>query len=46
MLGSYDCDEAIRRIRAYEAAGADCVYVPAPPNVEEMNGSPPACLCR
>ncbi|MFD1159730.1 isocitrate lyase/PEP mutase family protein [Roseovarius aestuarii] len=36
MLGCYDCDEAIRRIRAYEAAGADCVYVPAPPNVEEM----------
>lgn len=32
MLGNYDCDEAIRRIRAYEAAGADCVYVPAPPD--------------
>ena len=36
MLGTYDCDEAIRRIQAYEAAGADCVYVPVPPNVEEM----------
>ena len=36
MLGQYDCDEAIRRIQAYEAAGADCVYVPAPPNVEVL----------
>ena len=32
MLGNYDCAEAIRRIQAYEAAGADCVYVPAPPD--------------
>jgi 2-methylisocitrate lyase-like PEP mutase family enzyme len=30
MLGSYDLEEAIRRIRAFEAAGADCVYVPIP----------------
>lgn len=36
MLDSYDCDEAIRRIRAYEAAGADCVYVPAPPGVDDL----------
>ncbi len=28
MLGLYDIDEAIRRIQAFEAAGADCVYVP------------------
>lgn len=28
MHGSYDLDESIRRIRAFEAAGADCVYVP------------------
>ena len=28
MHGVYDINEAIRRIRAYEAAGADCVYVP------------------
>ena len=36
MLGSYDCDEAIRRIQAYEAAGADCVYVPVPPDVAAL----------
>lgn len=28
MYGSYDLDEAIRRIQAFEAVGADCVYVP------------------
>ncbi len=28
MNGLYDLDEAIRRIQAFEAAGADCVYVP------------------
>lgn len=28
MYGSYDLDEAIRRIQAFETAGADCVYVP------------------
>ncbi|WP_299846416.1 isocitrate lyase/phosphoenolpyruvate mutase family protein [uncultured Roseovarius sp.] len=37
MMDSYDCDEAIRRIQAYEAAGADCVYVPVPPNKDEMS---------
>jgi 2-methylisocitrate lyase-like PEP mutase family enzyme len=28
MHGLYDLDEAIRRIQAFESAGADCVYVP------------------
>ncbi|WP_281494124.1 isocitrate lyase/phosphoenolpyruvate mutase family protein [Jannaschia sp. S6380] len=28
MYGSYDLDEAVRRIQAFEAAGADCVDVP------------------
>ena len=28
MHGLYDLDEAIRRIQAFETAGADCVYVP------------------
>ena len=28
MNGHYDIDEAVRRIQAFEAAGADCVYVP------------------
>ncbi len=38
MLSQYDTDEAIRRIQAYEAAGADCVYVPVAPDN--------AALCR
>ena len=28
MHGLYDLDESIKRIQAFEAAGADCVYVP------------------
>ncbi|MEC7760463.1 MAG: isocitrate lyase/PEP mutase family protein [Pseudomonadota bacterium] len=30
MNGQYDLDEAIARVQAYEAVGADCVYVPHP----------------
>lgn len=33
MTGSYDVDEAIRRIRAFEEAGADLLYVPLVPDV-------------
>lgn len=33
MAGAYDLDEAIRRIQAFAAAGADCVYVPVPPDM-------------
>lgn len=36
MNGVYDLDEAIRRIQAFEKAGADLLYVPAPPGVEEL----------
>ncbi len=36
MLNSYDCDEAIRRIEAYQAVGADCVYVPGPPDIAAL----------
>ena len=36
MTGQYDCAEAIRRIQAYEEAGADCVYVPAPPDRDAL----------
>ncbi len=36
MLGQYDTDEAILRIQAFEAAGADCVYVPAPPDAKSL----------
>lgn len=34
MNGHYDMDEALRRIRAFDAAGADCLYVPLPPTLE------------
>jgi 2-methylisocitrate lyase-like PEP mutase family enzyme len=30
MLSAYDIDEAIRRLKAFEAAGADCLYAPLP----------------
>ena len=33
MHGSYDIDEATRRIRAFAAAGADCVYIPLLPDL-------------
>lgn len=36
MNGVYDLDEAIRRIRAFEAAGADCLYVPGSPGMAEL----------
>lgn len=32
MTGSYDMDEAIRRIKAFEQAGADLLYVPLVPD--------------
>ncbi len=30
MHGAYDLDEALARLAGFEAAGADCLYVPAP----------------
>lgn len=33
MEGTYDMTEALRRIRAMDAAGADCLYVPLPPDL-------------
>ncbi len=36
MTGQYDLPEAIARIQAYEAAGADCVYIPLPPRFEDL----------
>ncbi len=30
LTGQYDLAEAIRRIQAFEAAGADCLYIPLP----------------
>lgn len=36
MNGSYAMDEAIRRIRAFEEAGADLLYVPVVPDEEAL----------
>lgn len=36
MNGVYDLDEALARIKGYEAAGADCVYVPVPGGLAEQ----------
>ncbi len=32
MTGAYGMDEGLRRLKAFEAAGADCLYLPAPPD--------------
>ena len=36
MNGQYGLEEAIARIQAYEAAGADCVYIPLPPEFDDL----------
>ncbi len=36
MNGLYDHAEAVRRIQAFDRAGADCVYVPAPASVDDL----------
>ena len=36
MTGSYDIDEALRRIRAFDQAGADCLYVPLPKTRDDL----------
>lgn len=36
MLGSYDVEEAIRRLQAYESVGAHVVYCPLPPSMEDL----------
>lgn len=36
MNGVYDMDEAIRRIQAFEQAGADMVYVPIVPDADAL----------
>ena len=41
MTGAYDLGEGLRRFRAFEAAGADCLYLPLPANLEEI-----ALICR
>ncbi|MEK6217077.1 MAG: isocitrate lyase/phosphoenolpyruvate mutase family protein [Boseongicola sp.] len=34
--GHYDIDEALRRIRAFDEAGADCLYVPMPKTPDDL----------
>ena len=36
MNGHYDIEEALRRIRAFDAAGADCLYVPLPKSLNDL----------
>ncbi len=36
LTGQYDIDEALRRIRAFDAAGADCLYVPHPRTLADI----------
>ena len=36
MNGAYNVEEAIRRIQAFEKAGADLLYVPLPPSMESL----------
>jgi 2-methylisocitrate lyase-like PEP mutase family enzyme len=36
MNGHYDMAEGLRRIRAFEEAGADCLYIPMPPSVDAL----------
>ncbi len=36
MNGHYGVDEAIARIQAFEEVGADCVYVPLPPSMDDL----------
>jgi 2-methylisocitrate lyase-like PEP mutase family enzyme len=36
MNGHYDIDEAMKRLHAYQGAGADCLYAPIPRNIEDL----------
>ena len=36
MTGAYGMDEALRRVRAFDAAGADCLYVPILPDLAAL----------
>ncbi len=41
MNGTYGMEEALARVAAFDAAGADCLYVPLPPAPEDI-----ARICR
>jgi len=36
MNGAYDIDEAIKRLKAFSIAGADCIYAPLPKTFEDL----------
>jgi len=36
MTGAYDITEAIRRLQAFEAVGADCLYAPMPNSMTDL----------
>ncbi|SLN60004.1 isocitrate lyase/PEP mutase family protein [Roseisalinus antarcticus] len=36
MLGAYGIDAALDRLKAYEAAGADCLYAPLPAHMDDL----------
>ena len=36
MNGTYDLQQGILRLQAFEAAGADCLYLPVPPGKAEL----------
>ena len=36
MNGNYDIEEALRRLRAYDEAGADCLYAPLPKTMADL----------
>lgn len=36
MNGVYDLAEGIRRLQAFEGAGADCLYLPVPPDMDGL----------
>lgn len=36
MNGVYDIEEAIRRLRAFDQAGADCLYAPLPETTDDL----------
>ncbi len=41
MNGHYDTSEAIRRLKAFQNVGADVLYAPLPPSIEDL-----AQICR
>lgn len=36
LAGSYDIDEALRRLHAFDKAGADCLYAPMPKSPDDL----------